>query len=144
MRKYFSYGSNMSRARLQERTGDVIHHGHGLLSGYAHRFDHKGQDGTAKGNIAAAEDGLVHGVVYTLSDAQVDLLRPYEGGYEIIHVELELVQLRERVTAYTYISEVSTLGLAPLDSYVEHYYRGMVENGIPEAYVEIIRRQANK
>lgn len=134
----------MSRARLQERTGEVVHHGHGLLSGYGHRFDHKGRDGTAKGNIALLNEGIVHGVLYTLSDEQVDLLRPYEGGYEIIHVELELVQLRERVTAYTYISEVSTQGLAPLAAYVEHYYKGMVENGIPEAYVESIRRQAIK
>ncbi len=133
----------MSRARLQGRTGDVVHHGRALLDGYVHCFDHHGRDGTAKGNIALANESQVHGVLYELSDQQVDLLQPYEGGYEIILVELELVHTSRRLSAYTYISEVSSQGLWPLESYVEHYLRGMLENDFPKAYVESIRKQAS-
>jgi hypothetical protein len=144
VRNYFAYGSNMSRARLQERTGEVIHHGRALLAGYVHRFDHKGRDGTAKGNIAESAVDIVHGVLYQLSDAQIDLLHPFEGGYRIIRVELELAGPGRRMSAFTYISERSGDGLTPLASYVAHYFSGMVENDFPEAYVEIIRRQATR
>lgn len=144
MRNYFAYGSNMSRARLEERVGEVVHQGRALLSGYVHRFDHQGSDGTAKGNIAQAASDVVHGVLYALRDDQVQLLEPYEGGYDVITVELELVLVQRRVRAYTYTSRVIAPGLAPLADYLEHYFSGMLENGIPEAYVERIRRQAKR
>jgi hypothetical protein len=140
----------MSRARLEARTGTVIHHGRALLGGYLHCFDHKGKDGTAKGNIRIVRDTpgqFVQGVLYELSSEQVEILRPYEGGYEVIEVELQLPsspqqsQARAR-TAFTYISVLSTRGLQPLESYVEHYLCGMLENDFPQAYVESIRRQA--
>lgn len=133
----------MSRARLQGRTGEVVHHGRALLQGYVHCFDHKGRDGTAKGNIALASEGQVHGVLYGLSDQQVELLAPFESGYEIILVDLELGCAGTSLNAYTYISEVSSPGLWPLESYVEHYMRGMLENDFPKEYVQSIRRQAS-
>jgi cation transport regulator ChaC len=144
VRNYFAYGSNMSRARLEERTGGVIHRGRALLAGYVHRFDHQGRDGTAKGNIAVAADETVHGVLYQLSGAQEKLLAPFEGGYKIIMVELQLLTPARTESAFTYISVRSSRGLSPLTSYLEHYLSGMVENDFPEAYVETIRRQATR
>jgi cation transport regulator ChaC len=138
---YFAYGSNMSRLRLQERTGAVIHHGRALLQGYTHHFTHRGRDGSGKGNIEPAPGRAVHGVLYELSDDQVLRLESYEGGYEVRQVELALIRPGWRVSAYTYVSEI-TQGLRPLPSYVEHYYSGMAENDFPSAYFEIIRRQA--
>ena len=85
----------------------------------------------------------VEGVLYALSEQQQELLAPYEAGYQMISVELQLWQPSSQVEAYTYISEVSTLGLSPLDAYLEHYYSGMLENGFPEAYVVMIRQQAS-
>lgn len=134
----------MSRSRLQARTGGVVHHGRALLEDFVHCFNHRGKDGTAKGNIKEAMGSIVHGVVYELSDEQVLLLEPYEGGYEVLPVQIELVVARQRISAYTYISERSTEGLQPLVSYVEHYMSGMVENEFPQAYVKSIRRQAKQ
>lgn len=134
----------MSRLRLQARTGEVVHHGRALLEDYVHRFNHHGQDGSAKGNIEAVTGSAVHGVLYELSHDQVQLLEPYEGGYDVIHVEIEVMISNLRVSAYTYISQQSTPGLLPHSSYVEHYMSGMVENDFPQSYVEIIRRQAKK
>jgi hypothetical protein len=134
----------MSRARLEERIGEVVPHGRALLSGYAHRFDHQGSDGTAKGNIIRVAGDVVQGVVYALRAEQVQLLEPYEGGYDVIEVELELVPRPRQVRAYTYTSQVISPGLAPLADYLEHYFCGMLENGFPEAYVERIRRQAKR
>jgi cation transport regulator ChaC len=140
---YFAYGSNMSRLRLQARTGAVVHHGRALLQGYRHHFTHRGRDGTGKGNIGRSVGHAVHGVLYELSDHQVRQLASYEGGYEVREVELDLVRPGWRVTAYTYVSEIRTHGLRPLPSYLEHYFSGIAENEIPRAYSEIIRRQAN-
>lgn len=121
-----------------------MHHGRALLEGYVHNFNHKGRDGTAKGNIEAATGKVVHGVLYQLTGEQVLLLAPYEGGYEMIQVEIELALSSKRVSAYTYVSELCTAGLQPLPAYLEHYMGGMVENEFPQEYVEIIRKQAKQ
>lgn len=142
MRNYFAYGSNMSCARLEGRVGQVICRGHAQLSGYVHSFDHRGRDGSGKGNVSLRSGETVQGVLYALSEEQVELLAPYEGGYRMILVALQLRQPESQVDAYTYTSVVSTKGLSPLDAYLEHYYRGMLENGFPEAYVAMIRQQA--
>ena len=133
----------MSRARLQERVGAVAWRGTAQLAGYMHSFDHQGRDGTAKGNITPASSETVLGVLYGLSDEQVQLLAPYEGGYEIVSLEVRLVATSSPVDGHTYISKLSTSGLSPLATYLEHYYSGMLENGFPEAYVELIRQQAS-
>lgn len=142
MRNYFAYGSNMSLARLQERVGEVALRGTAQLAGYVHSFDHRGRDGTAKGNITAASSESMLGVLYGLSDEQVQLLAPYEGGYEMISLELQLVATSSRIDGYSYVSRLSTFGLSPLPAYLEHYYNGMLEHGFPQAYIELIRRQA--
>ena len=79
-----------------------------------------------------------------LTPKQVELLQPFEGGYEMIEVDVQLAASKRALRAFTYISELITPGLRPLDSYVEHYLCGMLENDFPPAYVESIRRQAKR
>lgn len=142
MKLYFSYGSNMSRQRLEARTGIVVPHGRALLDGYQHQFSHCGQDGSAKGNIGACLGMQVHGVLYGLTPAQVELLHPYEGGYEVISIPVLTINTDEAVEAYAYCNRTVSLGLAPLASYFEHYMRGMLENEFPAHYIASIRKQS--
>ena len=144
MRRYFAYGSNMSRQRLQARTQRVVHHGHAVLDGYVHRFSHHGSDGTAKGNIERVSSGRVEGVVYELSHEQVELLDVYEGGYQMIEVQVRLSQGEALISAYSYTSIRLGFGLLPHSDYYGHYLQGMRENQFTEAYIEIIRKQAGE
>lgn len=142
LKLYFSYGSNMSRQRLEARTGIVVPHGRALLDDYQHHFSHCGQDGSAKGNIGESLGMQVHGVLYGLTPAQVELLHPYEGGYDVISVAVALANGNEPVQAYTYCNRTPRHGLTPLASYLEHYMRGMLEHDFPAHYIASIRKQS--
>ncbi len=142
MQLYFSYGSNMSRSRLEERTGAVIVHGPASLTGFRHRFSHRGQDGSAKGNIEAQAGDSVFGVLYALTSGQVEVLHAYEGGYEIVSVEVSLWHKQSVHQAYTYHNPEPSTGLRPLESYLEHYLSGMREHEFPADYIASIRKQS--
>lgn len=132
----------MSRARLEERTGEVVHHGHALLRGYTHNFDHRGKDGTGKGNIEETTGSLVRGVLYQLNGEQQALLEPFESGYQCRMVHIEVAASGKSLSAYTYVSETKVAGLFPIAQYLQHYMQGMEENGFPLTYIEVIRKQA--
>jgi len=144
MRFYFAYGSNMSRERLEERTGIAECIGHTLLDDYVHSFSHRGADGTAKGNIEPASGHLVRGVLYRLHRKQIELLQPYEGGYEALDVKVVSPGGGEVWDAYTYMAPKDADGLLPREFYVAHYQRGMEQHQFPLDYIERILRQAGR
>lgn len=79
--RYFAYGSNMSRARLEARLGRVADLGRAQCHERRHRFSKLGRDGTGKGNIEAVADARVWGVLYQLDGGQLDRLIEIESGY---------------------------------------------------------------
>jgi len=133
---YFAYGSNMRRSRLENRVGRVVVRGCSALSEYRHAFAKRGDDGTAKGTLVAAVGGLVHGVLYDLSGAQLATLARHEGGYRRIDVSVA------GAAAITFEALRLVTGLKPNPEYVEHYMVGMAEHGMPVDYVELIRLQS--
>ncbi len=128
----------MHRARLEARVGDVIDRGWVTLRRYRHSFQKLGSDGTAKGTIVATSEQVVHGVLYEIDDHQLGVLTRREGGYRRIEVDID--------GAATFTFEAVRLvdGLQPSDDYLEHYFAGMTEHGLPEQYIEIIRRQSGR
>lgn len=144
MRLYFAFGSNMSRQRLVERVGKVESLGHTTLAGHIHSFSHQGSDGSGKGNIEPAPGALVRGVLYRMQHPQVELLHPYEGGYEMIDVRVRSACGIQEYRAYTYMAPKDADWLLPRDFYVEHYLRGMEENRFPQSYVDFICEQARQ
>ncbi|PRP96754.1 hypothetical protein ENSA5_35280 [Enhygromyxa salina] len=131
--RYFAYGSNMSRARLEQRVGPTLVLGPARLEGYRHRFSKLGTDGSGKGNIELHLGESVWGVVYELDDRQLARLVDFELGYRQTSLPVPLVgATATRVTSF----EAHTIvpGLAPTSAYVEHYVIGMREHGIPDDY----------
>lgn len=129
---YFAYGSNMSRARLEQRVGEVGVVGRARLDDHRHRFSKLGQDGTGKGNIELAEGNAVWGVVYELDVAQWEVLAPFEIGYRPL--ALDVWATRARLSARSFVAERIVIGLQPTVEYVEHYRIGMREHQLPEDY----------
>jgi len=134
---YFAYGSNMVRSRLQRRVGPVRDAGCQPLSHYRHAFVKRGQDGTAKGAILRAPAQRVYGVVYELTETQLEALTPYEGGY----ARVEVIVQGQAMTSFEPLAEAIQHGLRPTERYVRYYLEGMIEHGFPSHYVREIQRQ---
>ena len=134
----------MSQRRLSERVGVVESLGHAILSAYVHSFSHQGRDGSGKGNIEPRDGAEVSGVLYRLSQSQVELLHPYEGGYEMVDVQVKSTNGSHRWQAYTYIAPKDADWLLPHDFYLEHYLYGMQENRFPQSYIDLILEQARQ
>ena len=135
----------MSRARLEERVGTVAEVlGHALLAAHAHSFSHRGSDGSGKGNIEPADNGLVRGVVYSLTKQQSERLHSYEGGYEILQIRVNSSCGERAWETYTYMASKDAGELLPLDFYLAHYLRGMQENRFPQSYIDFIYQQAGR
>ena len=126
----------MSRARLEERVGDVVDRGWATLLQYQHSFRKLGADGTGKGTIVAAPGQIVHGVMYEIDDRQLGVITQREGGYRQIEVFLD------GAPAVTFEALRLVDGLHPSLDYLVHYFLGMTEHGLPEQYIETIRRQS--
>jgi len=131
---YFTYGSNMHRARIERRVGPVRDLGRARLPGYRHRFDKHGRDGTAKGNIAADPASEVQGVLYELTNAQLARLAELERGYRQVVREVERLPAVESVSAVTFEAIAPVTGLRPTAAYLEFYELGMIEHDLPADY----------
>ncbi|MBL4633125.1 MAG: gamma-glutamylcyclotransferase [Kofleriaceae bacterium] len=142
MKTYFAFGSNMSRARIQARTSEVLCLGAGRLDGFEHSFSYMGDDGSGKGNIVLQAGASTWGVLYDLNEDQATILHGYEVGYEIIQVSVQ--RLGEQVQAYAYLSAQAHMALIPTSEYIGHYLLGMQENEFPDNYVAAIRTQAGR
>ena len=133
MPHYFAFGSNMHRLRLERRVGPVVDHGCAMLADHLHGFCKRGTDGSGKGNIQPRIGCQVHGVLYEVSDAQLEVLATYEPGYA--RVELTAHARGEAIVVVSFRADMWVPGLAPTEQYLEHYRRGMREHDLPAAYV---------
>jgi hypothetical protein len=82
-------------------------------------------DGEGYANIMAAKKGLVEGILYFLSEKQLQLLDLYEGcprHYERIPVKIYTVGAAEPYDAITYkaLTEMTKPGLKPSQNYLNH------------------------
>lgn len=134
MPRYFAYGSNMSRARIEARLGAVRDLGRARCPDRHHRFSKLGRDGTGKGNIEVVAGGLVWGVVYEIDEGQLARLAEFEFGYRA--TQIELAAEVQAVTSFEALEPVA--GLAPTRAYLEHYVTGIREHGIPDAYLAAV------
>lgn len=132
---YFSYGSNMSIKRLEERVGKVKNLGKATLKGYTLCFNKKGRDGTGKANIVSKSQTQTEGVVFELSHRQLLKLDPFEGAPR--HYERKYVQLLndkgEQIEAITYVAKPQWTVKKPLQpskEYLNHILQGARENQI--------------
>jgi gamma-glutamylcyclotransferase len=135
--RYFAYGSNMSRARLEGRLGRVADLGRARCADRRHRFSKLGLDGTGKGNLEPAAAGLVWGVLYELDAGQLERLVAIETGYRLLEIEVELDGIG-LVPTVSFEALEQRAGLAPTREYVEHYVTGIREHGIPDAYLAVV------
>lgn len=136
--RYFSYGSNMLRARLEARVGKVLRVGTGFVNGYELQFN-CGTRYSSFANIVRNVNKRIYGVVYLLTAHQIRILDGYEGLYRkqilsvngldtLVYISPE--DFKEGVTPPTY-------------SYVSLLLRGYKENSLNKAYARLKTKLIN-
>lgn len=137
--RYLAYGSNMWLRRIELRLGPCETIGIASLRGYALRFHKRGSDGSGKcdafhtGNPA----DTLYGVVYSLNQAQRDMLDEFEGpGYASRDVSVRTQS--GMLAAYAYVARAGHVDadLQPFSWYKAIVLAGAQAHGLPAHYIE--------
>ena len=140
---YFAYGSNMNSKRLKERVNrNDIRWQVGYLQGYELVFNKVGSDGSGKANIRRKEPSSVYGVLYLLTEEELQRLDKHEGvpnHYKRICLPVETEA--GTVQAISYIAAEGKVreGLRPRCDYLEHLIKGAEEHSLPENYIRQLK-----
>jgi len=127
----------MSSSRLALRIGEVRIVGAAHVRGYAHRFNKRGKDGTAKGNMLAEGEERIWGVLYEVDEGQLRALDGFEGGYQRRTVEV-VARSGDLITSWGYVGFELDDSLEPTREYLAHYVAGAREHELPEPYLRQI------
>ncbi len=129
---YFAYGSNLWRQQMMARCPDHLEIGQGVLNGWRWIITTRGY-----ASIVPSEPDHVLGVVYALSDTDIENLDVYEGvakgSYckEMIAVMVDGKEL----SCLVYIDLVTEEG-KPKEEYIGRINHGLRDARFPDEYVE--------
>jgi hypothetical protein len=136
-RLYFAYGANMHGGEMAERCPEAEFIGPAKLAGFTFRIAKGGY-----GTIVADKDGVVRGVLWTLSPDDERALDEYEGLpqglYKRMMVDAEQPD-GQRIQAFAYHAVDETPG-RPVKGYVETVLIAARSQGLPEDYVAALAR----
>jgi cation transport regulator ChaC len=142
---YFAYASNMSRAQMKSRAGEVFEERAGRLENYELVFNKKARGGSATANIRPAPGQAVEGVLYKINEQAFHALDRFEGApqhYRRIEVSV-LDGGGQRISAQAFIATKVEKGLRPAAHYLKTILDGAREHGLPEEYLQKIQAAAD-
>jgi gamma-glutamylcyclotransferase len=141
---YFAYASNMNRAQMRSRAGEILEERPGRLENYELAFNKKVRGGTAGANIRPAPGKAVEGILYKINESAFRNLDRFEGAP--VHYRRIQVSVKDRdgrpVVAEAFIATKVEKGLRPAAHYLKTILDGAAEHGLPQDYVESIRAVA--
>jgi len=143
---YFAYGSNMLRSRLEnqkrgdERIEQVIDHGAGVLLEHTIKFNKESIDDSGKTNVIEDNDSKVLGVIYELTDTQINLLDKIEAGYTRSPVNVILGSNTIQVDTYFATTENVDNDLLPTRDYLNFLILGAKEHNFSDEYIEFLEK----
>ena len=141
---YFAYASNMNRAQMRSRAGDILEEKLGRLENYELAFNKKVRGGTAGANIRQAAGKSVEGVLYRINESAFRNLDRAEGAP--VHYRRIQVTVKDRdgkpIAAQVFIATKVEKGLRPAGHYLKTILEGATEHNLPAEYVESIKSSA--
>lgn len=141
---YFAYATNMSRAQMRARAGEILEERPARLENYELLFNKKVRGGTASANIRPAPGRAVEGVLYKINESAFRNLDRFEGApehYRRIEVKV-LDSTGQACAAQAYIATKVEKGLRPAAHYLKTILDGAAEHNLPAEYVERIKAAA--
>ena len=141
---YFSYGSNMSSKRLQQRVPSATFVSTATLVEHELRFHKKSHDGSAKCDAfeTGNPDDKVIGTLFSIEQSEKYHLDEAEGlgyGYDIKHVKVLLLSGKVQ-EAFTYFATDIDETLLPYHWYYNHVVTGAREFKLPPEYIAKIEQ----
>ena len=140
VKKYFAYGSNLLKRRLDLYAPSALVRATGYITGYKVRFNKRSIDGSGKCNVVKTEDDKdrVYGVVYDFLDADKRDLDKHEGLGKGYHAEeIRVTTDNGEIGCYTYIADGSSIddSLKPYSWYKDFVVEGARQHRLPDEYV---------
>lgn len=138
---YFAYGSNMKTERLVDRVGKVKIVGKSLIEGYGLDFNKLGDNRSGKANIHIKEDSLVEGVLFDLTEEQIEKLDRNEGvNKHYMRCAKDIKLDGKTVVAEVYFANENKLqnGLEPTCDYLQYLLDGAKEHDLGIEYKNFI------
>jgi gamma-glutamylcyclotransferase len=142
---YFAYASNMKRAQMQSRAGEILEERLATLPDYEVAFNKKARGGTATANISQSPGKSVLGVLYRIRESAFSNLDRFEGAPQHYRrTELSVVDAAgNRIPAQVFIAaRVEKQPLRPASHYLQTMVEGASEHGLPANYIEKIQAAA--
>jgi len=137
---YFAYGSNLDKNQMKARVGDWKNSYKGILEGYRLTFDSRG-----KADIIEDKNGKVFGVVYELTEEQLNKLDIFEGIRNNIYKRHPVKVKVNNITidAITYIRVIKTPFSPPDKNYLNKIIGGLQQHGYNSNIIEEAKRIAS-
>jgi cation transport regulator ChaC len=141
---HFAYGSNMNRAQMLSRVGNIVEEHNASLPNFELRFNKKVRGGTAGANVQPSPGKTVYGVLYKIEENSFRGLDRYEGVPE--HYRRIEIQVTpdggHPVPAQVYIASKIEKGLRPSPHYLQAILDGAGERSLPATYIGEIKSAA--
>jgi cation transport regulator ChaC len=147
---YFAYGSNLSRARMEERTGRIRQAVRCFLPDFRLAFNKRAsKPGEIYANIIPSEGDRVWGVTYLCGQGAMEKLDKCEGvsGGHYYRKSVEVIVDDGSIfSAIAYIAgeDFVIAESRPSDEYLNHILNGARKHELPEAYIEQIKSIARR
>jgi gamma-glutamylcyclotransferase len=141
---HFAYGSNMNRAQMLSRVGNILEEHNATLPNFELRFNKKVRGGTAGANVQPAPGKTVYGVLYKIDESTFRSLDRYEGVPE----HYRRIEIRvtpdggQPIPAQVYIASKIEKGLRPSAHYLQAILDGAGEHSLPADYIGEIKSAA--
>ena len=137
---YFGYGSNMPKARIEDRLGPCKRLGAAFLPGWRLAFHKRSTDGSGKCDavLTGRPDDRLWGALDRLTDDQMERLDGYEMGYDRRMVEVSFEGGFGRATVYVARENRIDSRLRPYHWYKELVLAGARELNLPRDYIASI------
>ena len=141
---YFAYASNMNRAQMLSRAGEILEERPGRLENYELLFNKKVCGGTANANIRPAQGKAVEGVLYKVNESAFRSLDRAEGAPEHYRrIEVNVLDAGgESIAAQAFIASKVEKGLHPAGHYLKTILEGAAEHNLTAEYMELIKSAA--
>jgi len=147
---YFAYGSNMNKAQMLKRCPSSKPIGVAVLKNYALAFTaYSNKRESAVADVVEKLESEVWGILYTLSETDVNSLDNFEGApnfYKKINVSVllqsnwndEWMGTVKSFEAFTYAVVNKTKQTAPTNAYLKILIDAAIQHHFPEWYQQII------
>ncbi len=132
---YFAYGSNLCVRQMARRCPDAVGARHALLTGHDWLINQRGV-----ATIEPVSGSEVHGVVWEVSDRDLDALDSAEGvPVRYRRDRLTVCTADGELDAWVYIDHRVAPG-APRPGYLERIIDAAVHHSLPHRWIEFLQR----